>query len=113
MATKARVSSGACGYTSVIKVHALDKKRVHINIITACRMVQSLNEELAVIDWTKGVFDRFCDSLIYRAANDKLKHTDCPVPMGIIKAIQVEIKGALPKDITLKFEEHGVNKIET
>lgn len=103
--TKVRLNSGACGYTSVIKVKALDKKRVQINIITACRMIQAFNKELLVIDWTKGVFDRFCHSLIYKTAHEKLKHTDCPVPMAIIKAIQVEINGATPKDITLKFEQ--------
>ena len=103
--TKVRVSAGACGYTAVIKVQALDRKKVHINIITACRQLQSLNEELGVIDWTKGVFDRFCDSIIYKTAHEKLKHTDCPVPMAIIKAIQVEIKGAVPKDTFIKFED--------
>lgn len=102
--TKVRVSAGACGYTAVVKVQALDRKKVHINIITACRQLQSFNEELGVIDWTKGVFDRFCDSIIYKTAHEKLKHTDCPVPMAIIKAIQVEIKGAVPKDTFIKFE---------
>lgn len=102
--TKLRISAGACGYTAVIKVQALDRKKIHINIITACRMLQSLNEELGVIDWTTGVFDRFCDSIIYRTAHEKLKHTDCPIPMAIIKAIQVEIKGAVPKDVVLKFD---------
>ena len=102
--TKVRVSAGACGYTTVVKVQALDRKKVHINIITACRQLQSFNEELGVIDWTKGVFDRFCDSIIYKTAHEKLKHTDCPVPMAIIKAIQVEIKGAVPKDTFIKFE---------
>lgn len=104
--TKVRVHAGACGYTCVIKVQALDRKKVHINIITACRAVQSLNEELGVIDWTRGVFDRFCDSIIYKTAHETLKHTDCPVPMAIIKAIQVELKGAVPKDVTMSFENN-------
>lgn len=103
--TKVRIYAGACGYTAVVKVQALDRKKVHINIITACRMLQQLNEKLEVVDWTKGVFDRFCDSIIYKAAHETLKHTDCPVPMAIIKAIQVEIKGAVPKDLTIKFEK--------
>lgn len=102
--TKVRVNAGACGYTVIVKVQALDRKKIHINIITACRMLQSFNEELGVLDWTKGVFDRFCDSIIYKTAHDKLKHTDCPVPMAIIKAVQVELKGAVPKDVSMKFE---------
>jgi hypothetical protein len=67
-------------------------------------MLQSYNEELGVIDWTHGVFDRFCDSIIYKTAHEKIKHTDCPVPMAVIKAIQVELKGAVPKDVQMKFE---------
>ncbi|PKM80694.1 MAG: hypothetical protein CVU89_12200 [Firmicutes bacterium HGW-Firmicutes-14] len=102
--TKVRISGGACGYTAIVKVQALDRKKVHINIITACRALQSFNEELGVVDWTKGVFDRFCDSIIYKTAHETLKHTDCPVPMAVIKAIQVELKGAVPKDVIVKFE---------
>lgn len=107
--TKVRVTGGACGYTAVIKIQSLDKKRVHVNIITACRMLQLFNEELGVVDWTKGVFDRFCDSIIYKTAHETLKHTDCPVPMAIIKAIQVEIKGAVAKDVVMKFENDAVS----
>ena len=101
--TKVRIQAGACGYTTVVKVVALNKNQVHINIITACRSLQRLNEELGVIDWTKGVFDRFCDSIIYKTAHKTLKHTDCPVPMAIIKAIQVEIKGSVSKNVTISF----------
>lgn len=106
--TKVRITAGACGYTAVVKIHSLDKKKVHVSIITACRMLQQLNAELGVIDWTKGVFDRFCDSIIYKTAHKTLKHTDCPVPMAIIKAIQVEIKGAVSKDVVMKFEKNAV-----
>lgn len=104
--TKVRINAGACGYTSVVKVHSLNNNQVHINIITACRMLQSFNEKLGVVDWTKGVFDRFCDSIIYKTAHETLKHTDCPVPMAIIKAIQVEIKGSVPKNLSMTFEKN-------
>lgn len=106
--TKVRITAGACGYTAVVKIQSLDKKKVHINIITACRMLQYFNEELGVVDWTKGVFDRFCDSIIYKTAHETLKHTDCPVPMAIIKAIQVEIKGSVAKDVNMKFEKDEI-----
>lgn len=102
--TKVKVFAGACGFTSVVKVQALDGRRVEVQIVTACTMARSLNEELGVIEWKKGVFNKFCDSTIYQAAHRKLKHTDCPVPVAVIKAIQAEIGGAVPKDVIIRFE---------
>ncbi len=104
--TKLRVNAGACGYKAVLITEQMENKRVRIRIISACRMLQLFNERLQVVDWTKGVFDRFCDSLVYKTAHGTITHIDCPIPMAVIKAIQVEISGAVPKDVVLKFEHN-------
>jgi hypothetical protein len=103
MVTKAKVYAGACGFTSVIKVEKISKMMVKVHLITACKDLRKLNEDFAEVDCSTGVFDSLIDSYIYKAASKRLKDSDCPVPCAIIKAIQVELGGAIPKEVTIKI----------
>ncbi|MFZ5632546.1 MAG: DUF6951 family protein [Bacillota bacterium] len=100
---KAKVFAGACGFTSVVKATKIGKMKVKVQIISACQDLRRLNEDFAEVDCSKGVFGSMVDSYIYKAASAKLKNSDCPVPCAIIKAIQVELGGAIPKDVTIKI----------
>jgi len=100
---RAKVSAGACGFTTVVKVTKIDKMKVKVHVISACQDVRKLNEVFAEVDCSKGVFVNMVDSYIYKAASAKLKDSDCPVPCAIIKAIQVELGGAIPKDVSIKI----------
>ncbi|SFG24083.1 hypothetical protein SAMN05660649_01099 [Desulfotomaculum arcticum] len=100
---KAKVRAGACGFTTVIKVKKIDKLKVNVQIISACTDIRNLNEDLAEVDCSKGVFGSIVDSYIYKAASKRLHNSDCPVPCAIIKTIQVELGGALPKDVVIKI----------
>lgn len=102
--TRARVFAGACGYTSVIKVQKVGRLKVRVKIISACQALQSLNEDLAELDCSKGVFTRILDSVVYKSAHQRLKHTDCPVPSAILKTVQVEIGGAIPRPVSVQIE---------
>lgn len=104
--TRVKVFAGVCGFTTVIKVQALDKMYVSIRIISACNLVREMNQDLSEVDCSHGVLGTILDSLVYQSAHRRLKqHTDCPVPVAIIKAIQVEIGAALPKDVTIHIEK--------
>lgn len=102
---KAKVFAGACGFTTVVKVTKISKMKVKIQVISACQDVRRLNEDLAEVDCSKGVFGSMVDSYIYKVASEKLHNSDCPVPCAIIKTIQVELGGALPKDVTIKISK--------
>lgn len=102
---KAKVSAGACGFTTVVKVAKVDRMKVKVQVISACQDVRKLNEVLNEVDCSKGVFGSMVDSYIYRAASTKIKDSDCPVPCAIIKAIQVELGGAIPKDVVIKISK--------
>jgi len=105
---KAKVFAGACGFTTVIKVFKLDKMKVKVQLISACQDIRRLNEDFSEVDCSKGVFGSMVDSIIYKAASSKLKNSDCPVPCAIIKAIQVELGGAIPKDVTIRITRDDV-----
>jgi hypothetical protein len=101
---KAKVLAGACGFTSVVRVQKIEKMKVMVEIISACQDLRMLNQEMECIDCSHGVFGKMNESLIYVIASRKLKHPDCPVPCAIIKAIQVELGGAIPKDVVITFK---------
>lgn len=105
MTTKAKVYAGACGFTTVVKVEKISRMIVKVKLITACQDVRKLNEDFSIVDCSSGVFGSTVDSYIYKAASARLKDSDCPVPCAIIKAIQVELGGAIPKDVVIKFRK--------
>ena len=106
--TRVRVWAGACGFTNVIKVRKITDLTVSIKIISACKLVREMNEDLMIVDCKEGVFSKIFDSIVYESANRRLKqHTDCPVPCAILKAIQVEIGGSVRKETLITFEDEG------
>ncbi len=107
MTARVRVMAGACGFTSVIRATRVGKKHVSVKIISACKMLRKMNEDLELLDWSRNLFCNICDSVVYNSADKHLMHTDCPVPSAIIKVIQVELEGMVPTDVTMQFEKLG------
>ncbi len=105
MTARVKIFAGACGFTSVIRVTRIDKKHVKVKIISACKMLQKLNDDLDFLDWRQDIFCNIRDSLVYRSADKHLMHTDCPVPSAIVKVIQIELDGMVPMDVNMKFEK--------
>lgn len=103
--TKVRVIAGACGYTSVVKIQKIGKMKVKVEIISACKDLRSMNGDMVGIDCSKGIFVKMPDSFIYKLAGEKLRDADCPVPSAIIKGIQVELGGAVARDVVMKFRK--------
>lgn len=107
MTSRVRVMAGACGFTSVVRVSRVDKRNVSVKIISACKMLRKMNEDLALLDWRKNLFCNISESVVYRSANKHLMHTDCPVPSAIIKVIQIELDGMVPTNVCMQFEKLG------
>lgn len=103
--TRVVVDAGICGFRSVIVVEKIDRETVRITIESECKNVMAMGRELAELNWRRGVFGRMIDSPVYQVASRHLKHTACSVPSAILKAIEVEVGIALPKDVRIYFEE--------
>jgi hypothetical protein len=100
--TKAYLDAGSCGYDVTITVEKIDKNRLDIRIDTGCEMVKMMEPDLKGSDWKK-ILRKIIESPVYISASKRLKHPGCPVPMAIIKAIEVELGAALPKDVKMTF----------
>lgn len=107
---KAEVHAGVCGHSADIEVRRTSKETVQVKIDSACEMLTAMNEELASVKWRgRGhqVFRPIPESAVYQAAGCHLRHSGCPVPAAIIKAIEVEVGIALPRDVTIRIYENG------
>jgi hypothetical protein len=69
---------------------------------TDCGYVEQLAEALTEVDPYKEISYRGEGPVTLRLAAEHLVHPACPVPSGIIKAIEVEAGLALPKDASIK-----------
>ncbi|TFH34446.1 MAG: hypothetical protein E4G99_09495 [Anaerolineales bacterium] len=43
------------------------------------------------------------ESIVYQSAARHIRHTGCPIPSAILKAIEVEVGIALPHDVVINF----------
>lgn len=104
--TEVEVHSGICGHSAVITVTRVDDQHVQVVIASECEQITAMNADLACIQWKgKGheVFKRMPDSAVYQSAAKHIRHTACPVPSAILKAIEVETGVALPKEVSITF----------
>lgn len=102
--TRVVVNSGVCGYTTKITAEKGKEKKIHLSLETECEMVKEMAEEIQVLDMM-AVFTRFLENPVYRSASKHLKHVTCPVPCGVLKAMEAEAGFAVSKDVSITFME--------
>ncbi len=101
--TKVVVTSGICGFLATITAAMQDDgKHIAITLDTECEMLEKMSEDLVSLD-KMSVFTGFLSTPVYTSAARCLKHTACPVPSGIIKAMEAEAGFCLPKDARIEF----------
>ena len=100
--TRVRVHPGACGFTVTVEVTKKGEKGFAVQLETECEMVAQLAGELGDLTMMDA-FKRFLDNPVYRKAATCLRHVACPVPSGILKALEVEAGLNVPKNVTITF----------
>jgi hypothetical protein len=97
----AEIESGICGFCTTVKT-TTEGRRVRVEFETECGYVEQLAEALTEVDPYKEISYRGEGPVTLRLAAEHLMHPACPVPSGIIKAIEVEAGLALPKDASIR-----------
>jgi hypothetical protein len=100
---KAEIHSGICGFTTTVEAKADENDHYHVRleISSNCKMCQQLAHELADVDALRELTFREEMPLTHEMAAKYLTHASCPVPSGILKAVEVAAGLALPKDATI------------
>ena len=97
------VMSGICGMITEIRATSNDPlEKVHLEINTRCDNIQKLAQELKAVDPMQEISFHGKGPRTLRMAAKHCKHAACPVPSGIIKAIEVASGLALPKDASIQ-----------
>ena len=89
-----RIHSGICGFTTTVTAspEADGEDLVLISVETECELVRRAVERLRQIH----VFDAVAGDRVYQVCFDAGLHKACPVPVGIVKAVEVAAGFALP-----------------
>ena len=103
MAT-AEISSGICGFSATVRTQRAGTK-VKLSIESECQAIQDLAAELTEVDPFQEITFRGSGPRSLELGAKHCYHTACPVPVGIIKAVEIEAGLALPKDATIKLSK--------
>ncbi len=102
------VMSGICGMITEIRATSQDPAGlVTLDINTRCDSIQQLADVLKVVNPKEEISYKGKAPKTLRMAAEHCKHTACPVPSGIIKAIEVAAGLALPKDASIKVTQEN------
>jgi hypothetical protein len=101
-----KVMSGICGMITEIRATSDDQAgTVKLDFNTRCESIQKLAEALPVVNPFEEISFRGDGPKTLRMAAKHCQHAACPVPSGIIKAIEVASGLALPKDASIEVKK--------
>ena len=103
MAT-AEINSGICGFSATVKTQ-MEGSKVRLSIESDCKAIQNLAAELTEVDPFQEITFRGSGPRSLEMGAKHCYHTACPVPVGIIKAVEIEAGLALPKDAVIKLSK--------
>lgn len=99
---KAEILPGNCGFTTIVEA-TMDGDTCKLSITSECKAIQKLAQELTEVDPYKEISFRRSTPLTLQMGAKYCTHSACPVPVGIIKAVELEAGMTLPKDVTIKL----------
>ena len=102
--TCASVDAGICGFICHIKAWKIDKRTVGLEISESeCQQIQNYSELLRQLTLNE-VFMPATRNPVYLAAEQSGCHPSCPIPVAVLKAAEVTMEMALPRDASIRFE---------
>ena len=99
---KAVIDAGICGFMTTCVATKSEDGNIALDIESGCKAVLKLAGQLKTVDPYKEISWRRALPQTHELAPKCLSHPACPVPAGIIKAIEVEAGLALPKDASIQ-----------
>ena len=99
---RAEINPGICKMVAVVEVTTIAKRKVRVKITSDCEKVARLSSATGNLNILE-VLKPHIDSIVYKDASEKRLCASCPVPMAIIKAIEIENGLALPCPVSVHF----------
>lgn len=102
---KAEICSGVCGFNTTVEANNDGLGQIQLTIESDCKAINRLAAELTQVDPYREFTYRGQGPLTFEKAAEYCSHAACPVPVGIIKAIEIEAGLALPADVSIKLSK--------
>ncbi len=98
------VTAGICGFAWCIKAWKIDNSAVGLEITgSECQQIRQLSERLSQLTLQE-IFAPVTRNPVYLAAEQAGCHPSCPAPAAVLKAAEVAMEVALPRDASIRFE---------
>ena len=101
---KAIIDAGICGFKTEVIVEK-QGRRCTIEIHSDCEDIKEMAGQLREVDPYQEISFRGEGPLTFRKFSECCRHPACPVPAGIIKAVEVEAGLALPRNVSIEIFE--------
>jgi hypothetical protein len=102
---KVTVDAGVCKMRTIITAKANpDTGMVDVDIQSDCPNLLKLSWSFKSVCPYTEVEAPMKETEVYKAASEVIPHAACPVPCGMIKAIEVAGGLGLKRDVTIKVE---------
>jgi hypothetical protein len=99
---QAEILAGICGFKTTVTA-TMDGEVCKLVIESDCKGIQKLAGELTQVEPFKEISARRSLPRSLEMGIKHCTHAACPVPVGIIKAVEVEARLALPADVSIKL----------
>jgi hypothetical protein len=97
------IRSGICGFTTRATAHCGDVAHVALKIESDCPNYQKVAEQLHEVDAFQELFvDKF-EGTVWKVCARYSPHISCPVPVGLLKLIEVAAGLALPQTASIEI----------
>jgi hypothetical protein len=104
MMAKSEINSGICGHIATVETK-MEGKVCKVSITSDCEAIRKIAQELTEVNPLQEISCRRAIPQTLQMGQKHCFHAACPVPVGIIKAIEVAAGLALPKDAVIKVSK--------
>ena len=104
MLAKAKIFSGICGFTTEVETEA-NGRVCNIKIESECEDIRKLAENLTEVEPFNEISFRRGMPKVHELGQKYCAHAACPVPVGIIKAVEIASGLALPEDVKIELSK--------
>lgn len=101
---RAEIFSGICGFSTSVET-SMNGSKCRVSIHSECKAIQRLAEALTEVSPFQEISHRRSTPKTLQLGAEYCTHAACPVPVGIIKAVEIEAGLALPADVSIKLSK--------
>ena len=101
---RVRVDPGICGFACTIEAWKSGHRETSVKIKECeCNQIRLLDKKLSKIK-VRDIFVSGAQNKVFRLSGTVGCHASCPIPVAVVKACEVAMGMALPKNVRITFE---------